>query len=206
MKKIIEVATAHVEKLDSIIDSNYENANFYDLELFLREIKGTYHSIIKDFSSQLHDSYSRENRQGMRLSGLDSQKIKKDIVFVNARLKSFITTDMYTLQKEKMPSGKTDVYVSQVQSNTNTNSNSNTINVSLDNVVETIKNDVNLTEEEIRQMVEKLNSIEDILLDSTLTKPKKWSGIKDVAKYFLDKSLNVAISVLPYILESANKI
>ena len=57
-----------------------------------------------------------------------------------------------------------------------------------------------LTEEEILEILEKLNQLEKIV-NSSDRKSKKWSNAKGIIKWVADKSVDVGTALLPLILK-----
>ncbi len=83
----------------------------------------------------------------------------------------------------------------------NNNSIQNYINISFDEVRKNIASSGILPQEEIDDILERINELEEISQGSD-TRNKKWSKMKGLLSWLGDKGVDVAVQFLPLILKS----
>lgn len=83
-----------------------------------------------------------------------------------------------------------------------TNTNSNSMIVTFDSVRDTVNNMTSLSDEDIQEIQHRIDEIEEIV-NSKVTKSKKWSQAKDIIKWIADKGVDVGIALLPLLLKIA---
>ena len=88
------------------------------------------------------------------------------------------------------------VYNSNKNSNTNANTITNTVNFNA--VVQNIKDNESLTEEQTKEALQKIEELKTIY-DSKDSKKTKWSKVKPIMIWLADKSVDVGIAFLPLI-------
>lgn len=92
--------------------------------------------------------------------------------------------------------------------NTNSNVNNNTIDIKtlFENTKREVENNGSLTEEEIEEIIEKINEIESISKEE-ISRPKKWGKLKAVINWMTTKGVDIGVKVYPLIMSSleANK-
>lgn len=77
------------------------------------------------------------------------------------------------------------------------NTNQNSINISsFTEVKKKIENMSSLPDDEIEQILQKLNELEKVI-NSDERKSKKWSKAKEIAQWVLDKGADIALAILP---------
>lgn len=171
---------------------------------YLTELKGRYTVILRNFHLKLANHYFHENSQNRILyHKYNSNLVKTDFHTIKGVLDSFIRNKGKLDFVFDSESKKIIINNNNISNNTNTNTNLTEVNI--EQVIETISNNGSITQKEIDEILTYLNEIEKIVkgFDS---KPKKWERIKDIAKYILDKGLDIGITVLPYILSVAKKL
>ena len=87
----------------------------------------------------------------------------------------------------------------------NANSVDVSVNVSFSDVRQQVKNMTALKEEEIQEILQKIDELEQIA-NSNERKTKKWKGLNGVLKWIADKSVDVGIALLPLVIEAVQKI
>lgn len=88
------------------------------------------------------------------------------------------------------------IYNSNKNSNTNANTITNTVNFNA--VVQNIKDNESLTEEQTKEALQKIEELKTIY-DSKDSKKTKWSKVKPIIIWLADKSVDVGIAFLPLI-------
>lgn len=83
--------------------------------------------------------------------------------------------------------------------NYNTNSNTLNVDITFETLINSIQNDRNIDNEDKKEIVEELNKIKEIQ-ESNKTKKQKWSLIKSILIFLLDKGVDFVITYLPEIL------
>ena len=87
----------------------------------------------------------------------------------------------------------------------NANSVDVSVNVSFSDVRQQVENMTALKEEEIQEILQKIDELEQIA-NSNERKTKKWKGLNGVLKWIADKSVDVGIALLPLVIEAVQKI
>ena len=81
----------------------------------------------------------------------------------------------------------------------NTNNIEANINISFSDARTQVENMSSLREEEIQEIISKINELEKII-NSSERKTKKWDNVKEHIKWIADKSIDVALVILPLIM------
>lgn len=205
LKNMISVAAEDLGYIETIIENN-SFSEPSKIKTYIDRLKGKYNNenIIKDFSNDLHEEYEIKYPNGrVRKGVIDRSKIKSDLNKIRGKLEMFINTEGFNFEKEKEEdSGKVTINLT----NTQTQEQSQTQTIKVENIIEQISNSSSLDQKTIDEIVSKLKQIEDIISTSDKTKAQKWQKIKDIGKYLLDKSIDVGILTLPYIVDSAKRL
>lgn len=83
--------------------------------------------------------------------------------------------------------------------NSNSNVNTTNINITFEKLEKEIKEDTNIQDDEKQEIIDKLNEIKEIQ-QSNKDKKQKWSAIKSILIFLLDKGVDFVITYLPQIL------
>ena len=83
--------------------------------------------------------------------------------------------------------------------NSNSNVNTTNINITFEKLEKEIKEDTNIQYDEKEEIIDKLNEIKEIQ-QSNKNKKQKWSAIKSILIFLLDKGMDFVITYLPQIL------
>lgn len=175
-----------------------DNDNSKIQELIL-QITSTYSGIINNISEGIEtcNAWSREFK---------NNDLLKDINILKRKLE--VSLAMY--EQKALKSGDKDSSISIYNNGSNTNINSNTNtncldnNLSFDEVRKEFENCGYLPEEEINQVICKLNEIEEIL-SSRESKNKKWDKLKNVMSWLSTKGVDIALKILPLIVNGLNQ-
>lgn len=89
--------------------------------------------------------------------------------------------------------------------NTNSNVNTNDNNIDIKTLFKDIKREVenngSLTEEEIEEIIEKINEIESISQEE-ISRPKKWGKLKSIINWMTTKGVDIGVKIYPLIMAS----
>lgn len=101
----------------------------------------------------------------------------------------------YEIFNGKSSSG-VKIYNNNINSNSNTNTITNTVNFNV--VLQNIKDNEALTEEQTKEALQKLEELKTIY-KSKDSKKTKWAKVKPIMIWLADKSVDVGIAFLPLI-------
>lgn len=102
------------------------------------------------------------------------------------------------LRVYEMFNGKSSSGVKIYNSNKNTNTNTITNTVNFNAVVQNIKDNESLTEEQTKEALQKIEELKTIY-ESKDSKKTKWAKVKPIMVWLADKSVDVGIAFLPLI-------
>lgn len=205
------------EKLELLIATDKDKDPLFDFKVM-------YEDDLKALKKSIHDSNNRETPESVKLQLYKdvTAKYHPYIPKLSDGLYDYIQTCAFyddvsgdalfhNLQQvyNKMLSFKALGYpslkeiitqsVPMVQI-TNTNENKVDINVSFSDVRREIVNMSALPDNEIEEILNKINELEKIV-KSTDRKSKKWENTKGIVKWIADKGVDVGIALLPLLLQ-----
>lgn len=186
-KKMIDVDIKNLR--DAISDiNNIETLEYAKLELY-KELTAKYHPYIPKFSSGLYNYYPKiefyDEVKGDTLNYNLKQIYNKLMAFKAAGYPSLNYIPDSENRKIEM---------------ININENNNLVIMSFDEVRQEVKNMSCLTDIEIKEIISKINVIEEIV-KSPESKSEKWGKFKPIIKWIADKSFDVGVTLLPLILK-----
>lgn len=159
-----------------------ENGSIESCRVLHRTLKSKYGKIIDGFNDGLldlfYDSdgiYCKRNLETMRQKFLLFQAMGYENSFSDDAEKQGLTIN-------------------------NTNSLGVSIAISFSVVKEQVENMTALKEEEVQEVLEKIDELETIV-KSNERKTKKWERAKEIIKWIADKSVDVGIAMLPLIMK-----
>lgn len=83
----------------------------------------------------------------------------------------------------------------------NNNNNMDVIlNITFSDAKERVENMTSLTEDEIQEVLTKIDELESII-NSSERKTKKWNNAKEIIKWMADKSVDIGLTLLPLLLK-----
>lgn len=104
------------------------------------------------------------------------------------------------LEEEDNKQGNTSVPINVSTSVVNNNSNDVSISISFEQAREQIENMTALSDNEVEEILSKLNDIEKIV-QSKDRRTKKWEDAKEIIRWIADKGVDVGITLLPLLLQ-----
>lgn len=75
-----------------------------------------------------------------------------------------------------------------------------TLNITFSEAKERVENMTSLKEDEIQDILERIDELESII-NSSERKTKKWDNAKEIIKWIADKSVDVGLTLLPLLLK-----
>ena len=81
--------------------------------------------------------------------------------------------------------------------------NNNTIDITtlFEKTKREIENNGSLTEEEIEEIIDKINEIE-LISQEEISRPKKWGKFKSVINWMTTKGVDIGVKIYPLIMSS----
>lgn len=152
-----------------------------------RRLDGRYQACIKDWHSGLW-GVGRDATQVFYGAIEDSPgEIQENLEMMKAKLESF-QFHMNAAETSNTPS-------TQVNVTTNVN-----VNITFEQVRAKIEDMTSLTDEQTKEALEKVSEIESVVKGEG-SKKSKWEKIKPVLTWLADKSFDIAMTILPLLLQ-----
>lgn len=155
-------------------------------ELF-RELDGKYQVCIKEFYRGMWEATSSGDRLYFYKLHEKPDYVLGNLKMVKSKLETFRFGANATYA-EQMPSTQVNVH------------NNIGVNITFEQVYNQIEEMTSLTDEQTREVLDKLSEIKEIV-ESSGTRKSKWEKIKPTLKWLADKSCDVGIALLPLILK-----
>ena len=168
------------------ISNSLTDSSSKQWQLF-RELDGRYQVCVKDWYKGMWQA-SRDG-SSLFLGRLEErpQQVTDNLLLIKAKLESY-QLEMNTVSLPELPT-------TQVNVTTNIG-----INITFEEVRSQVKEMSSLTDEQTQEVLEKINTIEEIV-KSKDSKKTKWEKIKSILIWLADKSCDVGIALLPLILK-----
>lgn len=182
-KEFLEMITGDISRIDFEILGGDDESRW---SLF-RELDGRYQICIKDFYKGMWQS----NRSG---DILYFPQLKQNPEYVSDNLK-LIKSKLETFRFQANSVNSPQLPATQVNVNNNIN-----ISVSFEEVREKIEDMTSLTDSETKEILDKINEIEEVI-NSNDKKKTKWEKVKPVLTWLADKSFDVGVAILPLLLK-----
>lgn len=179
LKKIVETDILECKKY---IDGN----SAAEADEFMDRLTAKYYGIIDNFGVGLCANFDEDYE-------LNMQSIRHNLTLLKEKMEMFVAMGCKNIfGKDNKPNVQIN--------NHNSNSNVIDINVSFEQVRESIENMTALTNSEVEEILSKIDEIEKIV-QSEDRKTKKWENAKGIIKWIADKGVDVGITLLPLLLE-----
>ena len=175
-----------ISKINELFDStDYSSA----LELH-RYLDGKYQYCIADWGKSMW-GYIEGN--GFNYEGLDMLSLQENLKMMKSKLEAF-SFGWNAIQRSAsvVPVNGPDVNV--------TVNNSITVNVTFEQVRDQINDMTSLTDAQTQEALEKVSEIEAVVKGDG-SKKSKWERIKPVLVWLADKSFDVAMAMLPLLMQ-----
>ncbi len=189
----IETVKSDISSIDSILSYIETNGYCNDrTRSLISELVAIYESYIPDIENATN--YYREKYFGTSISGED---LKSDLKIIRGKLELFWRDNCTPTDYYKNKSSNINVH--------NHNINSNKVNIDIYQefklVRDEIKNTGYLTQEEIEDILKRIDQIEGTY-KSDNTKPEKWNKLKSCMNWLSTKGVDIALKLMPLIMKS----
>ncbi|MGM9878576.1 MAG: hypothetical protein ACI31R_00895 [Bacilli bacterium] len=181
-----------IKKLDDVNLMDYEQKKDYYIELTSK-----YHNVINGFGNSLYGYYKD---MGFYNEDIDKESLKINFKRIKTMLITFKANGFKNFDDKKLNQPIINNTMTSINNNSNINTNNNDINVTFESVRENIKKMDSINDAELKEILLKIDKIEEIL-KSKDTKRDKWNKLKPLLLWVTDKGADVAISLLPLFLQ-----
>ena len=177
------------EELKSIID-DFDNIGPSTLNPLYDSLIAKYSKIVPDFS---------DNIEGYRKSDgfffpVERVSLKKNIKNIYEKMMVCVRLNFINIKFADV----SNIPFFQINNN---NQNTMEVNLTFEQLKDRVENITSVNNEEIDEILEKINEIED-LCKSNDRKTKKWEKIKKILVWIMDKGIDVAIQVIPTVINN----
>ncbi len=190
---LFDFKSMYEEDLESLKQAMSDSINEVTPEIakqqLYKEITAKYETYIPKFNTGL---YGYEEISGI-YDDVIGQELFHDLRQIYHKMLTFKALG-YPVLIETIPQNVPMVQI------TNTNENKIDINISFNDVRKEIENMSTLPNDEINEILEKINKLEKIV-NSSERKSKKWENAKEIVKWIADKGVDVGIALLPLLLQ-----
>ena len=175
-----------IDKINAIING-VDESKLKELHI---ELDGKYGAYIPNWG---YSMYVYNEKYGFSYELIGQSSLVHNLSLMKAKLKGFAAE---FVQERK--SGKTagDINVNLK----NNNDISVCVSITFEQARQQIEDMTSLTEEQTKEVLEKITEIENTLNDGD-TKKSKWEKLKPILTWIADKSFDVAMTLLPLILK-----
>lgn len=177
-----------IEKLNSV----HAGMGRRHLEAIHREMDGKYQCCIENWGYSMYD-YNMHTGFIYDIMGIDS--LLDNLQLMKAKLQAFLR-GWNSASQLKAPSG---THRNTPDINVTVN-NSVTVNITFEQVRSQIEEMTSLTDEQTQEALEKVSEIEAVVKGEG-SKKSKWERIKPVLVWLADKSFDVAMAMLPLLMQ-----
>ena len=179
----LDMVRNDIQRIDETI-CLHDNTKQWEL---FRELDGKYQACIREWYRGMWQS----TRDGTKLY-FNVLKEYPNQVTDNLRLiKSKLETFRFQMNAVEVP----DTPSTQVNVTTNVN-----VSITFEQVRSKIEDMTSLTEEQTKEALEKVSEIEEVVKGGG-SKKSKWEKIKPILTWLAEKSFDVAMTILPLILQ-----
>lgn len=178
-------------KLEIVInDKNNHSTTEEAKNDFYKEITAKYHPYVPQFCDGLYECIPELGFY----EDVSGETLFHNLKQIYNKLKSYKALGFPNIITSKPQQTAPQVNI------TNTNENKIDITVSFFEVKRKVEKMTALKDEEIDEVLKKIDEIEDIVKSSD-RKSKKWDNAKEIIKWLADKSVDVGIALLPLLLQ-----
>lgn len=180
--EFVEMVNEDINRIKECLKSGKDE----QMELF-REIDGKYQACIVDWGKSMYEYMPQYDL--INVSGLYPNEVTENLKIAKAKL----TTYKFGMNMKALPeTPNTQINIS--------NNNSIQVTITFDTVRSQIGDMTSLSNEETKELLEKIDELETII-NSSEKKKTKWQKVAPIIKWLADKSFDVAMTVLPLILK-----
>ena len=173
-------------RIDNLLDST----DFVQVMELHRHLDGKYQCCIADWGISM---WGYMEGVGFNYEGLKIDSLKENLTMMKAKLEAFMFGwNAIGHSARVMPASTPDVNV--------TVNNSVTVNITFEQVRSKIEDMTSLTDEQTQEALEKVSEIESVVKGEG-NKKAKWERIKPILIWLADKSFDVAMTMLPLLMQ-----
>jgi len=171
------------------IEEALQSANISEMQSLHKYLDGKYQCCIADWGKSM---YGYINGHGFNYEWLnDEASLKDNLSTMKPKLEAFI----HGWNTKGQPSN----YARNSDVNVTVNTNVN-VNITFEQVREKIENMTSLTDDQTKDALDKVSEIEAVV-NGEGSKKFKWEKIKPILTWLADKSFDVAMTILPLLLQ-----
>ena len=176
-----------IEKCNEIL----EKKDIESAKKYINIIVGTYGDYISGIKDglQLYNLYSKTPPDYL-----------ENIEILKRKLEVFAANGCTPTHRFKSSDLNKAISINNNNANTNTNTNTIDLKISFEQAKNAIESDESLSEEEIKEVLEKIEEIE-VVSNSNEPRNKKWFKLKGIMGWLGTKGVSVATTLLPLITE-----
>lgn len=182
-KEFLELIENDIKRIEHSVESGTDESRW---ELF-REIDGRYQSCIMDFYKNMWQSLPKQNVLHFPELKRHPEQVLDNLKMAKSKLEVF----RFQANAAALPELQT--------TNVNVTNNIN-VSITFEQVRSQIEEMTSLTDEQTREILNKISEIETAYKE-TGSKKSKWEKIKPVLVWLADKSFDVGMKILPLLLK-----
>ena len=172
------------------IDAALQSTDIGEVLATHRYLDGKYQYCIADWGKSM---WGYGDKIGFAYDMLGMDSLKENLTMMRPKLEAF----MHGWNTAKQPTK----YASPTMPDVNVTVNNNvTVNITFEQVRAKIEDMTSLTEEQTKEALEKVSEIESVVKGEG-NKKSKWEKIKPILVWLADKSFDVAMTILPLLLQ-----
>ena len=175
-----------IKHIDEAMNQNADER----LELF-RQLHGKYQSCIIDWANSMWGFNPNDNT--IYLDTIGELSVIENLKLAKAKL----TTFKFGMNAVSLPNAPTNQINIQ-------NNNIIKVNITFEEVRSQVEDMTSLTEEETKELLERIDELEEIV-NSKDKKKTKWQKVAPILKWLADKSFDIGMKILPLILKIQEK-
>lgn len=177
--------TSDISKINEILSSGKED----DLQELHLLVDGKYGAYVPDWHIGV---YGYIENVGFNYELIDVESLVHNLKLMRSKLEGYAMGFEKRSQRTYATNNNVNVNVS--------NSNEINISVSFEDVRQQIEDMTSLTDEQTKEILNKITEIEEVV-KSNESKKSKWEKVKPVLVWLADKSFDVGMALLPLLLK-----
>lgn len=193
--KVKRAIQKDIDDITTILDDNTKS--FEELKNLHIKIDGKYQGVISNWGRSM---FNWSDFAGFDYNYIDEDEIKENLYSMKSKLEGYLQGyDMRIFEKNINANSKPTFVNYNNNQNVNKNKNENEIKIDFDTINDNIKNMESLTGEETDKILDIIEELR-IIYNSKENRKLKWEKAKKIAQWTLDKSVDVAIQILPILM------
>lgn len=199
MSSLEEIINRQIKECDAVLNTN----DFLKINKLAKSLYSLHRIDIKSIQSIGYDKDTSEfgENELRRIRDALEMHIAKELMALEKE--KYRGTNLSLESKSESNNSMSDVAkVSDSGNSTNTLTNTVTLDLKaiFDNARKVIEEDEALGEEEVQEIISKINEIEEIGNEDT-SRPQKWRKLKECVTWTGSKGVKIAMQVMPLIMK-----